>query len=125
MVPMDPASLSALLEHLAPVVAIIMTFGLPIGIVWTVKHHKYRMRELDIEALRLPANDRVRQLEARLAAVEQALGLAQRSPSADAQYHPLPDAQRGSLQGRAALLEGPPGKASDEENADPPRLRQR
>jgi hypothetical protein len=72
---MDPASLAIVMKNLAPMLACIMAFGLPLGIVWVLKSHKVRMRELDIEAMHMPLSldQRLQRIEARLSNIEQAL----------------------------------------------------
>ena len=107
---MDPASFSLLVKALEPALGLLALSILPIGITWIVKHHKLRMRELDIEERMLPKSTETRlsAIEARLASIEQAIG----APS-----------QR-SLGERAALLEGPATRAEAE--ATPPvRTRER
>ena len=90
---MDPATLSIVMRALAPVLGMLAFATLPIGILYILKSHKVRMRELDLEAQTLPrsADVRLAAIEARLAAIEQAVGV----PSAK------------GLHERAALLEGP------------------
>jgi hypothetical protein len=91
---MDPASFNILVHNMVPVLAMLVVFGAPLGIVWVLKSHKLRMRELDIEErAMLP-----RTAEARLAAVEQRLGAIESA---------LGVAQPRSLEQRAALIEGP------------------
>jgi len=107
---MDPASFSLLVKALEPALGLLALSILPIGITWIVKHHKLRMRALDIEERMLPKSTEPRRsaIEARLASIEQAIG----APS-----------QR-SLGERAALLEGPATRAEAE--ATPPvRTRER
>lgn len=105
---MDPASLSILLHNLVPIVSILAVFGMPVGIVWTIKHHKYKMRELELEE---HGGRRMASLEARLAAIEAALGV---------------QPQLGSpAQHRAAMLEAPARPSEVETNPDLPRLRQK
>ena len=97
---MDPASLAIIMKNLAPILASIMVFGLPVAIVWVVKNHKLRMRELDIEASQIPAstNQRLEAIEARLANIEQALTGAARpqldSPAQSDLLQAPPDAAR-------------------------------
>jgi hypothetical protein len=91
---MDPATLSIVMRALAPVLGMLAFATLPIGILYILKSHKVRMRELDLEAqMLLPRNaeTRLAAIETRLAAIEQAVGV------------PSPK----GLQERAALLEGP------------------
>jgi hypothetical protein len=90
---MDPASFSLLVKALEPALGLLALAVGPIGILWILKHHKLRMRELDLEERMLPksAETRLTAIEARLAGIEQALG----APG------------QKSLEERAALLEGP------------------
>jgi hypothetical protein len=90
---MDPATLSIVMRALAPVLGMLAFATLPIGILYILKSHKVRMRELDLEVQMLPGNAdaRLAAIETRLAAIEQAVGV------------PSPK----GLQERAALLEGP------------------
>ena len=105
---MDPASLGILANALAPVLAVLALSVAPIGILWVLKSHKLRMRELDLEEKMLPRNAEARlaAIETRLAAIEQAVGI------------PVKE----SLPQRAALLEGP---ATSAEAAPAPTLRAR
>ena len=107
---MDPASFSLLVKALEPALGLLALSILPIGITWIVKHHKLRMRELDIEERMLPKSTETRlaAIEARLASIEQAVGAA----------------PQRSLGEHAALLEGPATRAEPE--ATPPvRTRER
>jgi hypothetical protein len=103
---MDPASLGIIMNQLAPVLGALVCAALPIGIIYVLKSHKVRMRELDLEEKMLPRNAdaRLAAIEARLAAIEQALG----------------GARPGLSEQRAALLEGPATSA-----AEPARARER
>src|ERR1700674_3309193 len=94
---MDPATMGIVMHALAPVLGMLAFSTLPIGIIYVLKSHKIRMRELDLEAQMLPRNAEARlaAIEARLAAIEQAVGA------------PV----KNSVQGRAALLEGPAAAA--------------
>ena len=93
---MDPAQLAIIMHGLAPMLAAVSVFAMPVAIIYTLKHFKLRHRELELEAelhgkqtqLRLQA------LEARLGAIEAALGAL--GPA------------RSSAQERTALLEPPP-----------------
>jgi hypothetical protein len=95
---MDPASFNILVHNMVPVLAMLVVFGAPVGIVWVVKSHKLRMRELDIEEKGMLS----RSAEARLAAVEQRLGAIESA---------LGVAQPRSLEQRASLMEGPASSA--------------
>jgi hypothetical protein len=99
------------MQHLAPVLGSLAFFAAPVGIIWIIKHHKFRMRELELEAqhgISRSAEGRRSAIEARLANIEQALG----APA------------RNTLKERAAMLEGP-GSSADETRPDLPRLRGR
>lgn len=105
---MDPVMLPAILNVIAPVLALVATAAGTGGIIWLFKNHQYRMKELELESQRhtSPSSQQLAAIEARLAAIEAALS---------APRHPLQD--------RAALLEGP--ATSGAETADPARLRSR
>jgi nitrogen fixation-related uncharacterized protein len=90
---MDPVMLSSLMHALIPIISVLAVFGAPVGIVWVVKNHQYRMKELDLEANRPSAR-----VEERLAAIEARLSRLEGG-------EPAP---RNSLQDRAAMLEPPP-----------------
>jgi len=91
---MDPASLGVVVGELAPVLAALIFAALPVGIIYVLKSHKVRMRELDLEAQMLP-----RSAEARLAAIEARLAVGAARP--------------GLSEQRAALLEGPATTAAE------------
>lgn len=99
---MDPESFSLLVKALEPALGLLALAVGPIGILWILKHHKLRERELEIEAQMLSkgADARLAAIETRLAAIEQAVGAS--SPR--------------SLEERAALLEGPPARTEPETN---------
>src|SRR5438067_13196012 len=92
---MDPALMPAILHSLIPIFAVLSVFGCPVGIIWVVKNHQYRMRELELEAQRPGpgVEQRLASIESRLSAIETALSGS---------------APRSSLADRASLLEGPP-----------------
>ena len=75
-------------------------------IIWLVKHHQLRMKELELEGQRIssPSLQQLAAIEARLAAIEAAVA---------------PVRPRHALQDRAGLLEGPAT------SAPPDRVRQR
>ena len=52
---MDPALMPAILHSLIPIFAVLAVFGCPVGIIWVVKNHQYRMKELEVESQRPPA----------------------------------------------------------------------
>ena len=108
---MDPGSLAILMQHLAPVLGALAFFSAPVAFIWILKHHKFRMRELELEAqhgISRSAEARLSAIETRLANIEQALG----APA------------RNTLKERAAMLEGP-GRSPDETTPDRARLRGR
>jgi len=93
---MDPAQLSIIMKNLAPVLASMFFFAMPVAIVYLSKHFKLRHRELELEA-ELHGKEtqlRLQALEARMGAIESALGVL--GPG------------RSSLQERTGLLEPPP-----------------
>jgi len=97
---MDPATLAILLHNLIPLVAVLAVFGFPVGIILVNKNHKLRMKELELEAMHVPAStdQRLKAIEERLSIIESALTGAPVRPA-------LPSAQE-----RAALVEGPPAR---------------
>src|SRR3982750_3619323 len=118
--PLDPASLKYMAEILVPSIAILATFGMPVAIIWLVKHFKLRNRELDLEA-QLHGKElelRLKTLEVRQAAMEAPL-----PPSGAKSMEP---AAASSLEKRVSLLEGPAPSAESAdapEPTDPLRLR--
>src|SRR5205807_2657137 len=46
----NPAFISAIVHQLVPLFAILFTFGMPVAIIWTVKHFQHKKRELELEA---------------------------------------------------------------------------
>lgn len=105
---MDPVLLPSILNTVAPVLIMLAAVSCPVGIIWLVKHHQFRMKELEIDGLRhtSPSAQQLAAIEARLAAIEAALA-----------------APRNPLQDRAALLEGPATSAA--QLPDPARQRSR
>src|SRR4051812_1812770 len=105
---MDPVSLGMVMKALEPALGILALAVVPIGIIWLRSMHKIRMRELDVEEKRTPkhVDARLAEVEARLRAIEDAVG----SPA------------RSTLQERAAMLEGPASTAAE---APPVRSRER
>ena len=104
---MDPASLAIIARALEPFFGLLALAAIPTGILWVLKSHKVRMRELDLEERRMPrgAEARLEAIEDRLLSIEQALhsGAAQ------------------SLTGqRAALLEGPAQTSAEKTALAPP-----
>lgn len=92
---MDPVMLPSILHALIPILGVLAVFGCPVGIIWVVKNHQYRMKELELELRRAPPNveQRLGSIESRVSAIETALSA------------PAP---RNTLADRASLLEGPP-----------------
>jgi len=104
----DPASLAVVMKELAPVLVALSFTVLPIGIIWLRHVHKIRMREMDLEEKMLPRN-----VEARLASIEDRLGGIERALGAPV---------RDPLRERAGMLEGP---ASGGESEAAPLVRGR
>ena len=103
MTPTDTAALAVLINGLAPVLGALIALGMPVVIVFTVKHFKLRHRELELEAELhgKQTQARLSAIEARLGTLEAALGALVRGPAAV-----LPPE-------RLAMLEPPPA-ASEE-----------
>lgn len=97
---MDPATLAILLGTLKPVLICLAVFGFPVGLIWVVKSHQVKLRELEIESGQLGPNiqQRLDQIDARLSQIEQAMTGQLSSPpaSADLMQAP-PDAARSRL----------------------------
>ncbi len=106
---MDPV-LIGIFNVLAPVLATLGVATVPIGIIWILKHHQFRMKELEIEGQRLtgPSVQQLAAIEARLSAIEAALHLPERNP----------------LASRAAMLEGP-ATTQTQEQQSAARVRER
>ena len=97
---MDPASTAALailVKGLVPVLGALICLGMPVALVFTLKHFKLRHRELELEAELhgKQTQSRLSAIEARLGTLETALGALVRGPVPAA----LPD--------RRSLLEAP------------------
>src|SRR5437870_11477300 len=97
---MDPASTAALailVKGLVPVLGALICLGMPVALVFTLKHFKLRHRELELEAELhgKQTQTRLAAIEARLGTLETALGALVRGPVPAA----LPD--------RRSLLEAP------------------
>jgi hypothetical protein len=95
---MDPGSLAILMQHLAPVLGALAFFAAPVGIIWILKHHKFRMRELELEAqhgISRSAEARLSAIEARLANIEQALGAPRSQHAEGARGHARRSRQLG------------------------------
>jgi hypothetical protein len=105
---MDPILLG-IIKTLVPVLVTLGLAVIPLGIIWLVKHHQFRMKELEIEGQRLtsPSMQQLAAIEARLSAIEAALHLPEHNP----------------LASRAAMLEGPATSQAQEPQAA--RLRER
>jgi hypothetical protein len=109
---MDPGSLAIIAKALEPFFGLLAVASIPTGILWVIKHHKVRMKELEIEAARLPRNAEVRldAIEGRLSAIEQAL---------------LSGPARSLIEERAALLEAPAKESEPRALAPPTRTGER
>ena len=112
---MDPSSLSILVGALTPVLGALICLGMPVAIVFTVKHFKLRHRELELEAELhgKQTQARLAAVEARLGTLETVLGALVRGPAA------------GALQDRLTLLEPPSSSEEPVQSSDPQRLRTR
>ena len=90
-----------LAEQFVPIIALIVTFGAPVSIVFLLKYFKYRHRELEaeLEARRMLSERDKAQLEARIERLENALFA--RLPAATAPVAP-------QVEGRESLYEPPP-----------------
>ena len=106
---MDPASMAIIARALEPFLGLLALAVIPTSLVYVIKHHKVRMRELDLQekVLQSGGEARLSAIETRLRAVEDALGTP-----------------RKSLQERAAMLEGPASSEADDP-ALPVRTRDR
>ena len=114
MSPADTAALAVLMNGLAPVLGALICLGMPVLIVFTVKHFKLRHRELDLEAELhgKQTQARLAAIEARLGTLETALGALVRLP-----------APSSPLNERLSLLEPPPSSSEEPAQSDPQRLR--
>jgi hypothetical protein len=118
---MDPIAMQKLVMYLVPIVAILAVFGMPVAILWILKHFKLRHRELEVEA-QLHGKElemRLRSLEARQAAIETALTAIGSRPV---------EQKASSVEQRVSLLEPPGASAESTETAktaDPLRVRSR
>src|SRR5438874_4509299 len=97
---MDPASTAALailVKGLVPILGALICLGMPVALVFTLKHFKLRHRELELESELhgKQTQARLAAIEARLGTLETALGALVRGPMPAA----LPD--------RRSLLEAP------------------
>jgi hypothetical protein len=73
-----------------PIVALLVTFGMPVAIVYVIKHFRFKERELSLEA-GLDAEEKYQKLEAKLDRVEKMLG------SMQAEMRQLPPAPKADL----------------------------
>ena len=115
---MDPASTAALailVKGLVPVLGALICLGMPVALVFTLKHFKLRHRELELEAELhgRQTQTRLAAIEARLGTLETALGALARGPVPSA----LPD--------RRSLLEAPPSSSEAPAESDPHGVRTR
>jgi len=98
---MEPAQLAILAKALVPIFAVLIVFGMPVVILFTLKHFKLRHRELELEA-----EMHGKQTQTRLASIEARLGVIESALGAIARGQPL-------LQERMSMLE-PPASSADE-----------
>jgi hypothetical protein len=115
MSPADTAALAVLMNGLAPVLGALICLGMPVALVFTVKHFKLRHRELELEAELhgKQTQARLAAIEARLGTLETALGALVRGPAA------------GSLEDRRSLLESPPSSSEEPAQLPTPDVRSR
>jgi hypothetical protein len=76
-------------EVIVPIVAMITIFGMPVAIVYVLKHFKLKERELALEER--ASDEEYKALESRLARVEKQLGTVQ------AEMRQLPAAPKAEL----------------------------
>ena len=116
---MDPALAPAVLKEIIPMVAIAITFGFPVLIVFVIQHFKFKNRELqaELESRRLLGERDRAYLESRIERLEQVvMSQAGRGygapPLAMSQQAPVPPNPVGPLQGpmlaNPGLFEPPP-----------------
>jgi hypothetical protein len=105
---MEPAQMAILAKALVPLFGVLITFGMPVAIVYTVKHFKLRHRELELEA-----EMHGKQTQSRLSSIEARLGVIESALGAIARGQPI-------LQERTSLPESP--ERSADEPARSPQL---
>jgi hypothetical protein len=71
----DPKVIAEIVAELIPAVAMVMLFGMPVAIVWTVHHFRFRKRELEaeLEARRMLGERDKAELSARIERLESVL----------------------------------------------------
>jgi hypothetical protein len=114
-----------MLEHVVSMIAILATFGMPVGITFVVKHFKYKHRELDaeLEARKmLSERDRV-ELEKRIERLETIVMSGARPPAADpnARFTNVTGPALGAARSDAELFSSPPDRAGTETAPATPR----
>jgi hypothetical protein len=77
-------------DVIVPIVAMISIFGMPVAIVFVLKHFKLKERELALDA-GLDAEERYKKLEGRLERIEKSLG------SLQSEMRQLPAAPKAEL----------------------------
>jgi hypothetical protein len=99
-----------MLANLIPMIAMLTVFGMPVAIVFTVMHFRFRHRELEaeLEMRRMIAQQQGTQLQARVERLESVL-LSQQPAQAAALPAPLP--------ADASLYEPPPLAAAEPQAA--------
>ena len=98
---MEPAQLAILAKALVPIFAVLIVFGMPVVILFTLKHFKLRHRELELEA-----EMHGKQTQTRLASIEARLGVIESALGAIARGQPL-------LQERMSTPESPERSADE------------
>ena len=80
---MDPTTFNTLVDALQTVLGVLVICGCPVGILWVLKHHQLRMKELELEgkAIERGREPRIAGLEKRVASLESALGSAPDRPA--------------------------------------------
>src|SRR5947208_3916871 len=106
---MEPAQLAILAKALVPIFAVLIVFGMPAVIIFTLKHFKLRHRELELEAELhgKQTQARLSSIEARLGVIESALGAIGRNPDL------LQDQRRAMLEAPSASSEEPVASRTD------------
>jgi hypothetical protein len=77
-------------EIFIPIVAMLSIFGMPVAIIYVLKHFRLKERELALEA-GVDAEEKYKRLEARLDRIEKLLG------SMESEIRALPSGSAGAL----------------------------
>ena len=123
---MDPD----IVGQLIPLVAIVSTFGMPVGIVFLVKHFKYKQLELDAElqARKLISERDRAELEKRIERLESVIMGANSRPPLESNARFTNVAGPVAVQAapeRAGLYEAPASAAPSADPASLPPLREK